>query len=131
MVCDLTDYNSYKDLEKWIEDLREYGDKDTTIIIAGNKSDLEDERKISFEDGSRIGKKFKVDFVEVSAKTGMNINILFELLSKYMIKKFEEPNVSRVKKRSDKSKIKIDRFSMYQNKSTSYYDNNDKKGCCS
>jgi GTPase SAR1 family protein len=125
----LTDPDSFRDLEKWIEDLKEYGDKDTTIIIAGNKSDLEDERKISFEDGSRTGKKFKVDFVEVSAKTGLNINILFELLSKYMIKKFEEPNISRIKRRGDKSKIHIDKFSMYQNKS-SYYDKSERGGCC-
>ena len=125
----MTDSESFKDLEKWIEDLREYGDKDTTIIIAGNKSDLEEERKIKFEEGSRLAKKFKVDYVEVSAKTGMNINILFELLSKYMIKKFEEPNVSRVKKRTDKSRIHIDKFSI-KNQST-YYDNSHKRGCCS
>jgi len=113
----------------WIEDLREYGDNDTTIIIAGNKSDLEDKKIISFEEASELAKKFKVDYVEVSAKTGLNVKILFELLCNYMIKKYEEPNISRIKRKNEKSRIQFDK---YKSKKKPSDDDKEKSGqCCS
>jgi GTPase SAR1 family protein len=112
----------------WIEDLREYGDKDTTIIIAGNKSDLDDQKIISFEEASELAKKFKVDYVEVSAKTGLNVKILFELLCNYMIKKYEEPNISRIKKKNDRSRIQFDKYN-FRNKPSD--DKEKSGGCCS
>lgn len=124
----MTNRKSFNDILKWIEDLREFGDKDTTIIIAGNKSDMEENSNITFEEASELAKKFKIDYVEVSAKTGLNVKILFELLSKYMVKKYEEPNnVSSRKKKNDKSKFQ---FEKYKNDS-SYYDSSNKRGCCS
>lgn len=124
----MTNRKSFNDILKWIEDLREFGDKDTTIIIAGNKSDMEEDRNITFEEASELAKKFKIDYVEVSAKTGLNVKILFELLSKYMVKKYEEPNnISSRKKKNDKSKFQ---FEKYKNDS-SYYNSSNKSGCCS
>ena len=124
----MTNRKSFNDLLKWIEDLREFGDKDTTIIIAGNKSDMDEERNITFEEASELAKKFKIDYVEVSAKTGLNVKILFELLSKYMVKKYEEPNnLSTRKKKNDKSKFQ---FEKYKNDSA-YSNSSNKSGCCS
>jgi GTPase SAR1 family protein len=124
----VTDRKSFNDLLKWIEDLREFGDKDTNIIIAGNKSDMEEDRNITFEEASELAKKFKIDYVEVSARTGLNVKILFELLSKYMVKKYEEPNnLSTRKKKNDKSKFQ---FEKYKNDS-SYSNSSNKSGCCS
>ncbi len=124
----MTDRKSFNDLLKWIEDLREFGDKDTNIIIAGNKSDMEEDRNITFEEASELAKKFKIDYVEVSARTGLNVKILFELLSKYMVKKYEEPNnLSTRKKKNDKSKFQ---FEKYKNDS-SYSNSSNKSGCCS
>lgn len=124
----MTNRKSFNDILKWIEDLREFGDKDTTIIIAGNKSDIEEDRNITFEEASELAKKFKIDYVEVSAKTGLNVKILFELLSKYMVKKYEEPNnISSRKKKNDKSKFQ---FEKYKNDS-SYNNSSNKSGCCS
>jgi hypothetical protein len=91
---------------------------------------LEDEKIISFEEASEVAKKFKIDYVEVSAKTGMNVKILFELLCKYMVKKYEEPNnLSSRKKKNDKSKIQFDKYNKYSNESS--YHSNNQGGCCS
>ena len=125
----MTNRKSFNDIAQWIEDLREYGDKDTTIIIAGNKSDLEDKKIISFEEASELAKKFKVDYVEVSAKTGLNVKILFELLCNYMIKKYEEPNISRIKKKNDKSRIQFDKYNKFKN-NASYDEKKKSGGCC-
>lgn len=45
-------------------------------MIAGNKLDLEDERKVSYEEGENLAKDYGGKFIETSAKTGQNIEKL-------------------------------------------------------
>lgn len=126
LVFDVADKKSFADLDKWIEDLKEYGDEDITITIVGNKADLEKERVISFKEGEALAKKLKFDYIEVSAKTGLNINILFEILCKSMIQKNEDVERKRPKRRID-----------YNNTTGYYIDRSNfstqkekKSGCC-
>jgi len=58
-------------------------------MLIGNKSDLVEERVVSFLAATELAKKYEYDYVEVSAKTGENVKFLFEVLSKRMIKKQE------------------------------------------
>ena len=39
----------------------------------GNKTDLESERKVSYDDGKRLAENFGISFFEVSAKSGENV----------------------------------------------------------
>ena len=39
----------------------------------GNKTDLESERKVSYEDGKKLADNFGINFFEGSAKSGENI----------------------------------------------------------
>jgi hypothetical protein len=71
---------------------------------------------VKFEDGENLAKKFQFDYIEVSAKTGLNINILFEILCKSMIKKSEELEFSKSKSRSNKTKFLMDK-SVYMDRS--------------
>ena len=119
----MTNRKSFTDLETWIEDLQENCDDDITIVIVGNKADLFS-REVTFQEGSELAKKFKFDYIEVSAKSGTNINILFEILSKSMIKKCEFNEFRYGKRKGDRS--------YYLDKSkTVYIDNkDDEKKCC-
>jgi len=49
VVFDVTRPESFENTEKWIDELMNNGDKDLIIYVIGNKIDLEDQRKISFE----------------------------------------------------------------------------------
>ena len=53
---------------------------DVKIMIVGNKCDLEDERKVSIEEGKEFKEKNNLNyFMEASAKTGFNAkNVLIE-----------------------------------------------------
>lgn len=42
-------------------------------MILGNKRDLEDEREVDFNNAQNEFKKLGLTFMEVSAKTGLNI----------------------------------------------------------
>lgn len=47
-----------------------------TIFSAGNKCDSED-RIVNREDGERLAREYKVNFMETSAKTGLNVELAF------------------------------------------------------
>ena len=44
-----------------------------TIILVGNKSDLEHRRAVTFEEGSAFAKEHGLIFLETSAKTAANV----------------------------------------------------------
>lgn len=55
--------------------------KKAKIILVGNKCDLINERKVSFQEGKKLADFFKVHFFETSVKTGKNIKELFYFLT--------------------------------------------------
>ncbi len=50
------------------------------MILVGNKIDLEENRKVSKEEGKILADKLKMGFFEVSAKNGTGIEDLFKNL---------------------------------------------------
>ena len=52
------------------------------IVLIGNKTDAEAERQVSTEKGQELAKKHKIMFLETSAKTGSNVDNIFQESSK-------------------------------------------------
>ena len=50
LVFDLTKKQSFESVDKWISDLKANGDEQITIILVGNKSDLEEHRQVTSEE---------------------------------------------------------------------------------
>ena len=96
LVYDITDPKTFEDIkEKWYNDLKTYGEKYTVIGIVGNKSDCYDQEKVSEEEAKEFANNLGAIFMLTSAKTGENIDLLFENLTrKYLgpdfIKKVQE-----------------------------------------
>lgn len=67
IVYDITNKISFQNSMYWINELRQNNDS-AKIIIVGNKKDLKDERKISFEDGLKMSNYYNAPFFEVSSK---------------------------------------------------------------
>ena len=60
--------------------------EDCAILFVGNKTDLDDKRQISSEEGIQFAKSKGVNgFIECSAKTGDNVEEIFDMLAKLMI----------------------------------------------
>ena len=80
ILYSITNRNSFQHIETWIKDLNGNSGNNVKIILVGNKSDLEKEKKISYKEGENLKKKYKMDyFIETSAKTGDNAkNVLIE-----------------------------------------------------
>jgi len=50
---------------------------DVVMMLVGNKSDLSEERMVSIEEGRQFAFDHNMDFFEVSAKDGSNIDKAF------------------------------------------------------
>ena len=53
LVYDITRKESFENIDKWISDLKSAGNENMSIILVGNKSDLENERKVTKEEAKR------------------------------------------------------------------------------
>jgi Ras-related protein Rab-2A len=54
------------------------------IMLIGNKSDLDQRRQVSTEEGERFAKDNNLIFMETSAKTAFNVEEVFNLLVRYL-----------------------------------------------
>jgi len=87
-LYDVTNYSSLEHLNEWLtiieKDIKE--EDQFPIIVVGNKADLVDKRKVTREEGIQFAKSRGVDgFIEISAKTGENVEEMFIALTKLMI----------------------------------------------
>ena len=109
LVYAIDNKESFTHVENWLNDLKSQANDDVRIFLVGNKADLEEDRKVTKEEGE----KYKLDqhldlFMETSAKTGQNArNVLVEaakiLYNDYL--KFDE-NANNKKDTPGKQKQK-------------------------
>lgn len=66
------------------------------LCLVGNKCDLEDKRKVSVEEGRNLAAKLSTNssFYEASAKSGKNVEEIFEQLVKQIWKNVGKPQKS-------------------------------------
>jgi small GTP-binding protein len=87
LVFDVTNLTSYENIESWYKEIIAASPK-ISLIMVGNKIDLEDQRIVAFEDGEKIAKKLGLTYIETSAKTGENINDAFRMLALQIVKNY-------------------------------------------
>ncbi|KAK9461544.1 ras family-domain-containing protein [Lipomyces oligophaga] len=81
IVYDVTNRNSFINTSKWIDDVRAERGNDVIIVLVGNKTDLNDKRQVTTEEGEKKAKEIKVMFIETSAKAGHNVKTLFRRIA--------------------------------------------------
>lgn len=111
LVFDLTQRETFVKLEYWLEDIRINAPEDIIIVLVGNKSDLADTRKVTYKEASEFAQKKKIEYIEVSARMGNNVSLIFDIISKKMIqiqKKKESEEEFKDLSLSHRSKLKKD-----------------------
>lgn len=81
VVYDISNAKSFQNTRKWIEDVRAERGNDVIIVLVGNKTDLNDKRQVTTQQGEDEAKKFNLMFVETSAKLGHNVKTLFKRIA--------------------------------------------------
>lgn len=110
----MTSKTSFDNIRAWLSEIREYAHDDVVIILLGiyiyaysmlktiynnnksilnnffclyligNKADCGSDRVVRKEDGERLAHDNGVPFMETSAKTGLNVELAFFAVARYI-----------------------------------------------
>ena len=95
IVYDITNVDSFEQVRRWVTDVRGFV-PDAPLLLVGNKCDLEESRKVSYDDGKKLADEFGFVFLETSAKTNLNIEDVFVEMSKTLIKQAHNKPVQTI-----------------------------------
>ena len=86
VVYDITDRESFENLNSWLIEIEKNANKNVYKLLIGNKCDLEEKRKVSYQEGKDFAESNGMKFIETSAKTASKVQEAFELLTSEIIK---------------------------------------------
>jgi len=93
LVYDITRRDTFTHVTKWLDDVRTNSSKNVTVILIGNKKDLEDKRQVSYEEGEAFAKENGLMFLETSAKTAYNVVESFNLSAQCILNNIDRTGV--------------------------------------
>ena len=97
LLYDVTDKDSFKNLSNWLIEIEKNASKNVLKVLIGNKSDLEDKRVISYNQGKEFADTYGLKFIETSAKKNLNVNEAFETLGRELMIASAEKKVTKQK----------------------------------
>ena len=86
IVFDVTDKQSFDDLEEWIQSLIEIRGNDVPMIIIGNKIDLVESRIVAEDVARKYATRYNAEIIFTSAATGEQVEDAFKELIMSIIK---------------------------------------------
>jgi Ras-related protein Rab-1A len=78
IVFDLSDKKSFVSITEWLKQIEKHAKENVFKFLVGNKSDLVEERKVTYKEAKDYADEHDLPYFETSAKEGININELFE-----------------------------------------------------
>ncbi len=127
LVYDITDRQSFKDLDNWLLETDKHASEDIVKVLVGNKNELESSRAVAYSEGKNYADSNGMEFFETSAKNNVNIEEAFFTVArkiKERVQKFEEKHQKngdsdKKKKLQNATKISTDEKNRKKN-----------SGCC-
>ncbi|ETO32522.1 Rab2/RabB-family small GTPase [Reticulomyxa filosa] len=105
LVYDITRRDTFAHLTRWLEEARQNGNENMTIMLIGNKCDLEHRRQVSVEEGKKFAEENGLMFLETSAKTAHNVEevkkillLVFQIFTRSYIHFTGKPQTKTIKK---------------------------------
>ncbi|ADM12002.1 Rab5-like GTPase [Encephalitozoon intestinalis ATCC 50506] len=101
IVYDITSVESFETAKRWVEELSFEKPREFIKVLIGNKSDLEEDRKVEFQQGKEYADSQNLLFFESSAKTGKNIAEIFNAIAEKVPKEEVKKNTKGFRLRDD------------------------------
>ena len=87
-LYDITNQTSLDHLPDWTQVIREHAG-DIPIMLIGSKVDLNEFRAVTREEGILTARKYNLaSFVELSSKTGENVEKAFDVMTEILFEKY-------------------------------------------
>eukprot|EP00829_Urostomides_striatus_P010020 TRINITY_DN2274_c0_g1_i3.p1 TRINITY_DN2274_c0_g1~~TRINITY_DN2274_c0_g1_i3.p1 ORF type:complete len:153 (+),score=18.07 TRINITY_DN2274_c0_g1_i3:310-768(+) len=93
LVFDITDTESFQHVKEWLEEVRQQASKNVSVVLVGNKTDLESKRVISTEEAKNLANENNMPYIETSAMTAQNISKAFDILAENICTKIENGQI--------------------------------------
>jgi len=76
-----------------MEEVREHCNSEVSVVLIGNKCDLEEERQVSYQEGEALAKENNMLFLETSAKLAKNVEQAFLETGGMILNKLERGQI--------------------------------------
>jgi GTPase SAR1 family protein len=86
----VTSKRSFEEVDQWINDLHAVSAPNASLMLIGNKIDLNEDREISEAEAEAFAVRHKMNYLETSAKTGDNIQEAFTRLGEALLQRPNE-----------------------------------------
>ena len=110
IVYDVTSKKSFENVTTWVECVDKFAKSNVLRILVGNKTDLEDKRVISKEEGKKLAEENGLKFYEISAKTMNGLVEMFEDVAKEYVQINEQKAIKNFQLRKEKEKTTKSRW---------------------
>lgn len=87
VVYDITRRATFNNVRGWIKELKENNTSNCSILLIGNKTDIDMNRHVKYEEGEALAKEFDCDFIETSVKKDKNVKKAFNIITENILNK--------------------------------------------
>ena len=122
LMFDVTDYDSFESLENWLIEIEKNANKNVIKLLIGNKIDLEENRKVSYNQAKDFADSNGIQYIETSVKLNTNVNQAFWEIGKELMNATKDKEFIH---ESNKKTITISKNANNINEETK-----NKGGCC-
>ena len=100
--------NSFDNIQSWVNEVNANTNKNPIFWLVGNKCDLEEnKRKVSTEEAKNYAEEKNIKFIEVSAKDGTNIEIMFNSIIQELLEDMKKEEKKFIENNSEFNNHKI------------------------
>lgn len=85
LLYDITNKRSFDDVHEWMQSISIHGSQKVKTVLVGHKSDLEDLRIVTAQEGLLLANTCNIAFFEASSKTGSNCLEIFTTLAESIL----------------------------------------------
>ena len=90
VVYDVTEKKSFQNVTTWVECIDKFAKSNVLRILVGNKTDLEDKRVITTEEGKKLAEENGLKYYEISALKITGLHEMFEDIAKEYVEIYEQ-----------------------------------------
>ena len=90
LIYDVANKSTLNKIDDWLETIRSNVERDIPIILVGFAPRQAEYREVSLEEGMNMAKSKGITvFIECNVRTGENVEEIFVMLTKLILKKFK------------------------------------------